>query len=287
MFDLKKRMKEDMQLNGLKEHTQKSYGYAVGNVSKFFDKPPEELGSEDLRLFFLDLANKRHVSRSTYKIYLCALKFFFEKTLGRPWHRLQLIRPEKRLKLPIIFTQDEVKILLSCIEKPVYRACLALIYGCGLRISEGIGLKLGDFDKNQRTLLLRNGKGGKDRYVPYSLATREMLLKYWKENNRPESWLFPSPFNPSCHITPDSLRRAMKAAMASSACGIIGKDNATVHSLRHSYATHLLEKGVDLKCIQRLLGHGSIRTTSRYTHITEALLKSTNQAIDEIMAKMK
>jgi site-specific recombinase XerD len=287
MFDLEKRMKEDMQLNGLKELTQKSYCYALGSVSKFFDKPPEELGTQDLRLFFLHLVNKRDVSRSTIKVYLCALKFFFEKTLGRSWHRFQLIRPEKRIKLPIIFTQDEVKRLLSCVEKPVYRACLALIYGCGLRISEGIGLQLGDFDKNQRCLLLRNGKGGKDRYVPYSLATREMLLKYWKENNRPESWLFPSPFNPSRHITPDSLRRAMKLALASSACGIIGKDNATVHSLRHSYATHLLEKGVDLRSIQRLLGHGSIRTTSRYTHITEALAKITNQAIDEIMAKMK
>ena len=98
MFDLQKRMKEDMQLNGLKELTQKSYCYALGNVSKFFDKPPEELDPQDLRLFFLDLVNRRNVSRSTIKIYLCALKFFFEKTLGRPWHQLQLIRPSSVLR---------------------------------------------------------------------------------------------------------------------------------------------------------------------------------------------
>ncbi|MCP4216841.1 MAG: tyrosine-type recombinase/integrase [bacterium] len=287
MFELKKRMIEDMQLNGLKESTQVTYCDAINNLSKFFAQPPEELGSAELRHFFLYLVNERKVSRSTFKIYLCAVKFFFEKTLGRQWRTLQLIRPEIRFKMPIIFTQGEIRSLLSCVKKPVYRACLALIYGCGLRISEGIGLQISNFDKNRRAVFICKGKGGKDRYVPYSLTTREMLLKYWKENNRPKFWLFPSPSNPSRHITTYSLRRATKSAMASPASGIIGKNNATVHSLRHSYATHLLEKGVGLKSIQRLLGHGSIRTTSRYTHITEALAESTNQAIDEIMDNMK
>jgi site-specific recombinase XerD len=287
MFALKKKMLEDMQLNGLKESTQTVYCDAIENFSKFHNKPPEELEDTEIRQFFLNLVNVRRVSRSTFKIHLCAIKFFFERTLERQWHVLQLIRPEIRFKIPVVFTQDEVKALLNCVKKPVYRTCLALIYGCGLRISEGIGIQIGDFDKNRRTILIRNGKGGKDRYVPYSLATREMLLKYWKENNRPEPWLFPNPFKPFQPIHPDTLRRAMRVALTTGCNGIYGKDNATVHTLRHSYATHLLEKGVDLRSIQRLLGHGSIKTTSRYTHITEAIAKGTNQAIDEIMANMK
>ncbi|MCP5108559.1 MAG: tyrosine-type recombinase/integrase [bacterium] len=287
MFAFKKKMLEDMQLNGLKESTQTVYCDAIENFSKFHNKPPEELEGTEIRQFFLDLVNVRRVSRSTFKIHLCAIKFFFERTLERQWHVLQLIRPEIRLKIPVVFTQDEVKALLNCVKKPVYRACLGLIYGCGLRISEGIGIQLNDFDKNRRTILIRNGKGGKDRCVPYSLATREMLLKYWKENKRPEPRLFPNPSKPSQPIHPGTLRRAMRVALITGNNGIYGKDNATVHTLRHSYATHLLEKGVDLRSIQRLLGHGSIKTTSRYTHITEAIAKGTNQAIDEIMANMK
>lgn len=287
MFVLKKKMVEDMQLHGLKESTQKVYCDAIENFSKYHNKSPEELEGTEIRQFFLNLVNDRKVSRSTFKIHLCAIKFFFEKTLERQWHVLQLIRPGIRFKVPTVFTQDEVRKLLNCVKNPVYRACLALIYGCGLRISEAVGIQIGAFDKKRRTILIRNGKGGKDRYVPYALATREMLRKYWRENNRPKPWLFPHHSQPSQPIKPDTLRRAMKAALASPYTGIWGKGDATVHTLRHSYATHLLEQGVDLRSIQRLLGHGSIKTTSRYTHITEALAKGTNQAIDEIMAHMK
>ncbi len=287
MFGLEKKMIEDMQLHGLKESTQKVYCDAIENFSKFHNSPPEELENREIRQFFLDLVNVRKVSRSTFKIHLCAIKFFFEKTLERQWHVLQLIRPANRLKVPTIFTQEEIQKLLICVESLVYRSCLALIYGCGLRISEGVGIQIGDFDKNRRTLLIRNGKGGKDRYVPYSLATREMLKKYWRENKRPELWLFPHPFKPSEPIKAGTLRSAMKAALHSKHIGFLGKDDATVHTLRHSYATHLLEQGVDLRSIQQLLGHGSIKTTSRYTHITEEMAKGTNQAIDEIMANMK
>lgn len=287
MFVLKKKMVEDMQLHGLKETTQKVYCDALENFSKYYNKPPEELEGPEIRQFFLNLVNSRKVSRSTFKIHLCAVKFFFERTLGRQWHVLQLIRPGIRFKIPTVFSQDEIKKLLNCVENPVYRACLALIYGCGLRISEAVAIQIGDFDKERRTIHIRNGKGGKDRYVPYSLATREMLRKYWRENNRPKPWLFPHSSKSSQPIKADTLRRAMKAALASPYNGIYGKDDATVHTLRHSYATHLLEQGVDLTSIQRLLGHGSIKTTARYTHITEALTKGTNQAIDEIMAHMK
>lgn len=287
MFVMKKKMIEDMQLHGFKETTQKVYCDAIENFSKYHNKPPEELEDPEIRQFFLNLVNIRKVSRSTFKIHLCAIKFFFEKTLQRQWHVLQLIRPEVRFKIPVVFSQDEIKKLLNSIKKPVYRACLALIYGCGLRISEAVGLQIDDFDKERRTIHVCSGKGGKDRYVPYSLATREMLIKYWRTNKRPRHWLFPNPMKPSEPIKPHTLRTAMKKALTSPDTGISGKDNATVHTLRHSYATHLLEQGVDLTSIQRLLGHSSIKTTARYTHVTEALAKGTNQAIEKIMANMK
>ncbi len=287
MFTLKKKMVEDMQLHGLRKSTWKVYCDAIENLSKYHNKPPEELGGPAIRQFFLNLVNERKVSRSTFKIHLCAIKFFFERTLGRKWHVLQLIRPATRFKIPVVFSQDEIKQLLNCVKKPDYRACLALIYGCGLRISEAVDIQTNDFDKERRTLCVRDGKGGKDRYVPYSQATRQMLKEYWHQNKQPSPRLFPHPTQPSQSIKPDTLRRAMKKALACSSNGICGKDDATVHTLRHSYATHLLEQGVDLISIQRLLGHSSIKTTTRYTHITEELAKGTNRAIDQIMANMK
>jgi len=281
-ISLRQRMIEDMQLYGLSVYTQEVYVNAVKDLARFYNSSPEKISEDQLRQFFLHLTNEKKVSVSTFKIHLCAIKFLYEKTINRKWPVLKIVRPKKRLKLPVIFSQSEVKSIISHVRNLIYRNCLTLIYCCGLRISEAVGLRIDDFDKNRRIIVIRNSKGGKDRMVPYSRNTRDILLAYWKQMGRPWPWLFPCQTKPQHHIKAHTLRKAFKAALLESGNGKDGK----VHSLRHSYATALLEKGVDLRSIQRILGHGSIKTTSIYTHITENLAKKTNEKIDEIMASM-
>ena len=166
MTELRRRMTEDMQLRGLSERTQQSYIDAVRGLTKFYHRPPDQLGEEEIRNFFLHLINERGAARSTVTVYLCGIKFFYEKTLKRQWPVFHLVRPKKRVKLPEILTLQEVRYLLSEAANPVARMALTMIYSCGLRLSEGIHLKTGDIDSDRMLVAVRNGKGGKDRYVP-------------------------------------------------------------------------------------------------------------------------
>lgn len=274
-------MLEDMHLNGLSASTQETYVNAVRRLSRYHDKSPGKLSEEELRAFFLHLTEKQ-VSRSFFKIHLCAIKFFYEKTLKLEWSTLKFIRPRRRKKLPVVLSQSEIKNILCCVRNPVYRTCLNLIYACGLRISEAVALRLEHFDKNRQIIVIHDSKGGKDRFVPYCPTTREMLSDYWRSTGCLRPWLFPCQTKPQEHIKACTLRRAFKMALLESGINKDGK----VHSLRHSYATHLLEEGVDLLSIQQILGHGSIKTTSIYTHITDPLIKKTTQTIDKLMENM-
>lgn len=274
-------MIEDMRLNGLSASTQETYVNAVRRLARYYGKSPEKLSEEELRAFFLHLTEKE-LSRSFFKIHLCAIKFFYEKTLDYPWPTLKFVRPMKRKKLPVVFSQSEIKSILSYVRNPIYRMCINLIYACGLRISEAVALRLEHFDKNRQIVVISDSKGGKDRFVPYCQVTRDMLTDYWQANGCPHPWLFPCQTKPQEHIKACTLRRAFKMALLESGINKNGK----VHSLRHSYATHLLEEGVDLLSIQHILGHGSIKTTSIYTHITDPLIKKTTQTIDKLMENM-
>jgi site-specific recombinase XerD len=263
-------MIEDMQLRGLSEKTQESYVRAVRQLAEHYAKPPDHISQEELRQYLLHLQNVRQVSPSTFRIALCGIKFCFQYTLGREWAILDLVRPPREKKLPVVLSVAEVRRLLACLHHQRYRVCLGTIYACGLRLQEGVHLQVGDIDSDRMMVHVRQGKGGKDRYVPLPQGPLEMLRRYWI-THRHALWLFPAPTRPGAPpaaatrpMSVSGVQRAFQAALRES--GI--HKAATVHTLRHSYATHLLEAGVNLRVIQVYLGHNSIQSTVIYTHLT-------------------
>jgi site-specific recombinase XerD len=270
-------MIEDMQLNGLSASTQKLYMHAVKQLAKHFNRSPDQLSEEDLRQYFLHLTNVQKASRSMTTIVLCGVKFLVEKTLRRQWPTLQLIRPAYERKLPVVLSREEVRRILNEVQNSAYRACLKTIYSCGLRISEGIHLKVGDVD-SARMLLLIHGKGNRQRYVPLPQATLELLRAHWQTHRHP-SWLFPASGNRGGVIYPATLGKAFHRA-----CQTAGiRKAAHVHTLRHSYATHLLEAGVHLRIIQENLGHRSARSTQIYTHLTPEVRATLTDPLNQLM----
>lgn len=281
MTELRRRMLQDLQLHGYAERTQQSYIAAVGLLAKFFKRTPDLLSDEDLRCYFLHLINDRQASRSTVRQYLCGIKFFFETTLGRPMPALELVKPRKRLKLPVVLSQNEVRTVLTLVRHPVAQMALVLIYACGLRLSEGRQVQVEDIDGARHLLWVRNAKGGKDRSVPLPAATLQRLRDYWRDRRPAAPWLFPASTGAG-PVGPSLLQKAFKAALRQSPV----VKNASVHTLRHSYATHLLEQGINLRVIQALLGHASPSTTSVYTHLTQPVLDHLTGSLDRLMDEL-
>ncbi len=288
MTPLRKRMMEDMQLHGLSKGTQTVYASAIRRLAEHYGKSPDRITEEELRQYFLYLTYEKRVGRGTCTILLCAVKFLYEYTLQREWPTLKLVRPPKEKKLPVILSQEEVRQILGHIHQLRYRVCLSTIYACGLRISEGISLQVGDIDSGRMLVHVHKGKGAKDRYVPLPQHTLEQLRQCWTSHRNP-IWLFPSGIHrrslmavAKIHITDKSIRRAFHAALEAS--GI--RKKATVHTLRHSYATHLLEAGINLRLIQSYLGHHAMWTTSQYTHLTRRAEDLAGKTIDQLMADL-
>jgi integrase/recombinase XerD len=258
MTALRQRMIEDLQLRGLSTMTQTCYVRAVRQLAEHYGKPPDQISEEEVRQYFLYLRMVKQVAPNTLGVALAGIKFFYEHTLKRGWPALELVRPSRARKLPVVLSIGEVHQILGCIHQPRYRVCLSTIYACGLRLSEGIHLQVRDIDSKQMVVHnIRQGKGAKDRYAPLPQRTLEMLRQFWTTHRHPE-WLFPEPtkdgIQPSTASRPmcaKGLQNCCKAALQTS--GI--QKEATVHSLRHSYATHLLEAGLDLRVIQAYLGH--------------------------------
>jgi len=286
MTVLRQRMIEDMQLRGLAGRTQESYMQAVRQLARYYRKPPDQIDDEELRAYFLYLKNERQVSRSTQTLALCGIKFFYVHTLKRDWHTLAFMPPEKEQKLPVVLSVDEVARILRGVQQERYRVCLTIIYACGLRLLEGVRLQVKDIDSERKMLHICQAKGGKDRYVPLPEACLGLLRRHW-QTHRNRVWLFPAMYqdrlNPdrvSRPMNETGVQRAFRAAVRESG---IHKE-ATVHTLRHSYATHLLEAGVNLRIIQLYWGHASPATTAIYTHLTSVTQTQTSDKIDEMLA---
>ncbi|MFC2173172.1 site-specific integrase [Acidobacteriota bacterium] len=271
MENWKTRLVEDLQLRGMSERTQEMYAWGVQKLSDHFGCTPDKIKEEDLREFFLYMKNVKKYSRSTTTIVLCGVKFFFEKTLKRDWSTLTFVRPRREKKLPVILSTEEVRTILAALQQQSYRVCLSTIYSCGLRLQEGTHLKVPDIDSARMLIHIHDGKGLKDRFVPLPRRTLELLRKYWVSHRNP-SWIFPAPGRGGIGKTTSkrpmpvsSLQKTFKVALKQSR---ISKA-ASVHTLRHSWATHCLEAGINLRLIQDYLGHSSPQTTALYTHLTE------------------
>jgi len=286
MTPLRKRMIEDMQLRGLSARTQEAYARAVWQLAQHYQRRPDQLGDEELRQYFLYLTNERKIARPTATIALCGLKFFYQQTLKQEWPTLRFVRPAREWKLPVVLSRKEVRRILREVRIPVYRACLTTIYSCGLRLLEGSRLQVADVDSG-RMLLHIHGKNKQDRYVPLPESTLKLLRAHWRTHRSP-LWLFPAPTRHGlahslAHdggpVTRSSLQSAFRAALKGS--GIAKR--AHVHTLRHSYATHLLEAGFNLRVIQDHLGHRSPRTTAIYTHLTREVRAALTEPLNQLM----
>jgi len=281
-------MIECLQLRGLSERTQEAYVRAVRQLAEHYHKSPDLITEAELRQYFLYLKNVKHYSRNTMTIAICGLKFFFERTMQKEWTTFGLVRPAPEKKLPVILSPGEVRQILGRIRLPRYKVCLTTIYACGLRLQEGTHLQVADIDSARMMIHVRHGKGAKDRYVPLPQRTLQLLRQYWKTHRNPVL-LFPAAGRDHIDlakatqpISKSSVQDAFRAALKQSG----NNKRASVHTLRHSWATHLLEAGVNLRLIQEWLGHSSPATTSVYTHLTVKAEQLGAEAINQLMSDL-
>lgn len=292
MTPLRARFIADMQLKGLSARTQEAYVYQLIRLSTYYNKSPAAITEEEFRNYLLYLKNEKHECPSAFGQTLSAMKLFYTITLRREWLTLDFVRPGQEKKLPVVLDPEEVVAILKEVRFERYRVCLTFIYTCGLRIQEAVTMQVDAIDSKRMQVHVRLGKGGKDRYVPLPQGTLELLRAYWKIHQNPKL-LFPEWTNKS-----GSRRKVTEKPMAISCvqaafqsarkkAGI--RKHATVHTLRHSYATHLLEAGVNLRQIQEYLGHSSPNTTAIYAHLTtrgaELSARTVNRVMNEILWK--
>lgn len=288
MTPLRQRMIEDLQLRGYAQNTSTVYVHAVAQLARFYHQSPDQLSEEQVRSYLIHLSTVKQVARSTHTVALCGIKFFYEQTLGKKWTVLDVARPKKQKKLPVVLSRDEVWKILGHVRCAIYRTCLITIYSCGLRLLEGARLQVSHVD-GARKMLQIPGKGGKERCVPLPDATLVLLRQCWC-SHRDALWLFPAsarsgsraPSPRGGPITSDGLGTAFLRAVKGS--GV--PKRAHVHTLRHSYATHLLEAGVNLRLIQEYLGHSSARTTEIYTHLTHEIREAALDPINRLMQRV-
>lgn len=276
MTPLRQRMLEDMGIRNLALNTQHAYVQQVSAFARHFDCSPEALGPEQVRAYQVHLIEERKLAAGSLSVVAAALRFLYKITLRRAWNGDDIPMPKRPLKLPIVLSPEEVVRFLACVASTKHRAILTTIYASGLRVSEAVALRLADIDSSRMVLRVDQGKGRKDRYVMLSPRLLEVLRDYWRIE-RPKPWLFPGDVE-GHHITKNAVEQACQKAHR--ACGI--DKPVTPHSLRHAFATHLLESGTDVRRIQLLLGHRSLSTTSRYLKIATSSLCATVSPFDQL-----
>jgi integrase/recombinase XerD len=274
MTPLRQRMLEDMSIRNFAENTQLSYLQQVSAYAKFFDRSPDKLGPQEVRAYQIHLVQVRKLEASSVGIATSALRFLYRVTLKQTWAPDDIPMPKKPFKLPIVLSPGEVMHFLESVDSLKHRTILMTAYAAGLRVSEATHLQVTDIDSQRMVLRVDQGKNRKDRYVMLSPRLLEELRVYWKAV-RPKTWLFPGEI-PGRPITRDAVGLACQKAHR--ACGITKP--ITPHSLRHAFATHLLESGTDVRRIQLLLGHRSLATTSRYLKIATSTVCATISPLD-------
>jgi integrase/recombinase XerD len=276
-------MSEDMRLRDFRPRTQEGYMAAARQFIDWTKRGPETATDKDVRAYFLYLREEKQLAPSTINVALHALRFFFIHTLQHDWKVFDLLRVNKPRMLPVVLSPGEVRLVLGGVRHPVRRMALATIYALGLRLNEGLSLETGHIDSARLLVWVRDGKGARDRGVPLPRPLLDRLRRYWK-TERPASatkYLFvPSGGKAPLHET--TLQKTFLAARADAR---LAKE-ATIHTLRHSYATHLLEAGISLRTIQQVLGHKSLRTTELYMHVTQPGAERLQETLDRMMVDL-
>jgi site-specific recombinase XerD len=280
MTALRRRLIDDMMVRNLSPATQQSYVYAVAKFSRFFDRSPDQLGVEEVRAYQIHLAGLG-MSWSHINQVSCALRFFFGVTLGRQEAFDRIVSAKEPKKLPVVLSAEEITRFLQAVSGLRSRAALTTAYGAGLRVSEVAALKIADIDSSRMVIRVEHGKGGKDRYVMLSPPLLVILRAYWRLG-KPTHWLFPG----------RDRDRPVSTATLQAACRVAAREASldkpvTVHTLRHSFATHLLEQDVDIRVIQVLLGHSKLDTTALYARVATKTIRSVTSPLEQLALLMR
>jgi site-specific recombinase XerD len=284
---LRQRMHQDLQLAGLAEGTQEGYLRAVKQFAAHFHKPPDQISEQEFREYLLYLKNERHYSPSSLKTAASGILFFFTHTVPRDWPTFKTLSIPRPQSLPDVLSIDEVRRLIDAVRTPHNKAFFWTVYSLGLRLREALNLQVGDIDSARMVVHVHRGKGAKDRYVPLPPRTLTVLRQYWATHRNPV-WIFPATGRDHAQA-----RFATEPMATSSVHGVmirlvkqLGiKKRVTTHTLRHSYATHLLEAGINLRLIQQYLGHGSLQATMIYLHLTSLGQEQARVTIDRLMSE--
>jgi integrase/recombinase XerD len=286
MNDWYQRMVAALQLNGKGERTQQAYTRSVRMLSQFYDKTPDLISEPELQEYFLHRKNVNHWSPKTMRICYCGIRFFYVNVLERNWHILSILRAQNEHRLPAVLSVEEVRNILAHVKTFHNHVYLSTVYSCGLRLHEALHLEVSDIDSQRMMVHVHRGKGAKDRYVPLPEATLHLLRQYWRTHRHPQL-LFPAlgrsgtgakeALNP---MAKSSVQGALRRAKWDAG---VRKKGVAIHTLRHSYATHLLEAGVNLRVIQRYMGHAQLETTMLYLHLTQKGQEDACQLINHVM----
>lgn len=284
---LRQRMLHDLSLHSLAERTQTSYVRSVMKLAAYYGRSPDRISEEEIRAYFVHLTCERKLARPTITIALSGIKFFYEQTLKRDWSLTGVPVPKRKKTVPVVLSAKEVDKILSCIAVVRHRACLTLAYCCGLRLQEVCWVRVTDVDR-ERGLIHVNGKGSKERYVPLPSSALPLLEACWLSHRNPV-WMFPwvgrgarQGLSSESPVPKGSVQQAFRKAYLAS--GV--KKKVSVHSLRHAYATHLLEAGVSLSQIQKWLGHASPTTTTIYAHLTKSSTQASAATVEKLMQRL-
>jgi integrase/recombinase XerD len=277
------RMIEDMRLRDFRPRTQEGYLLAVRQFVDRIAREPETFTDDDVRAYFLYLREHKKLAPSSINIAVHALRFFFIHTMQRDWSVFDLLRVRKPRALPVVLSASEVRSVLGAIRHPVRRMALTTIYALGLRLGEGLALETAHIDSERLMVWVRDGKGAKDRGVPLPRPLLARLRRYWKTERpaSPTKYLF-VPAGGLAPLDDTTLQKTFTAARTDARL----EKHATIHTLRHSYATHLLESGISLRSIQQVLGHKSMRTTELYMHVTQPGAERLQEVVDRLMADL-
>lgn len=275
-----------LQINGKSERTQHCYARAVRMLIQYFGKEPEQITEDELRDYFLYRKNDCNWSSNTMKICYCGIRFFYEHVIRREWHIFKILKSQKEKRLPCVLSRKEVYVVLGYIHTLHNFTYLATVYACGLRLQEGLHLEVSDIDKDRMLIHVHRGKGAIDRYVPLPKETLNLLRRYWMSHRNPRL-IFPAlgrghQLGPVSEtpMAVSSVQGALRQARASAG---ITKRRVTIHTFRHSYATHLLESGVNIRVIQKYLGHAQLETTMIYLHLTQKGQEDAFSIINHLM----